>query len=218
MKRVVVLFGVVLAIAGAWWVTAGAAIPGPEVGVFMSPLEGPPLPFGSIQLIADPDFEAGPAGVMWNHYGSARVEDGLQYGGTYSLIHGGGPGYAWTQQDFSLDGCEIGPVWVRAAWTGWTPSPLVNPGYDITEGWIMNDEHISVAELWARYDTDMTGEYANPWIRVEGLFDVCTPTCTLNIASSVDSNPLSLTTFSYDDVEIYCLQPPYQLFIPLVGR
>lgn len=204
-----------------------AAIPGPEVSVFLSPLAGPPE--GAIQLLTNPGFEQYPWGTGWSFWGEANLTADNPHSGEVAMWQGSFPSaFGWAEQPFGLESCEAGPVWVRAAYLITTADPLdpTQAGYDVTEGWIQNEAGLSVVDLWQRYDYDDTGwEWLDPWIRVEGLTEACV-TCTLTIASSVNGNPDSVTQFLYDDVEAWCVPSIvptptpelHRVYLPVVVR
>lgn len=216
MKKIVVA----LAAVAAWSLVTGAgAIPGPEV--FLSPLDGPPA--GAIPLIENGNMEADPPDLWWTNSGDSEIDEVYSHSPTHSLHQGGVDAWGWAEMEFDLSPCAPGPVWVRVAYDIMTVQPAdpLEMGFDVTEGFVLNEQNLSVAYLWERYDQDHTGGWLYPWIRVDGLTEAVVRG-RLRIASQTDDNPESRTDFVYDDLQMWCIPAnppePHRAYLPAVLR
>jgi len=229
-----------LALAFIVLIAVAIVIPASAQDAHVTEISDVDLPIDAIQLLANTNFDGGggcnPCYQLcvvepWILHGNSYVDFDADYPGGCRLWQGGVTGVGTAMQKFDVSECRSGPVWIRAAynievsWDVWPP----NTDGDQSYAWIENEDGEAIVKVWHRYDHDYTFEWVDQWYIVNNLTDDCESGCMLYIRSEMRNEPgdygihyynLENTTFSYDDIEVWCLphshEMPYRTLFPYV--
>ena len=138
-----------------------------------TPEAGPPD--GAIQILENPAFTD--TVVPWHIYGDAyRVPSPVYGDGTSSLCMSGTDTWALAMQEVDLleAGCAgEGSLWLHVASSWIVPPPLVDPGFDVFEGWLSTRDGVTAINVWQRFEWEyeFDASWQDPWVRVDGVYE-----------------------------------------------